>query len=513
MASGAKKQERIAGELETKPLEGLLVFLNQGQKNGILSLQQGPSQSKDFYFIKGLLVFAHSSIPSEQFPEYLATQGSITAEQKAELNALNEEAAGLSLIAPELKPLPKLKEHLHQYSINLLKNMFQWRKGSFEFKPLNGSSSKINIEGIAPEGIIYEGIKLHYDVERLAPKFEKIQARRLVLTPEFQKKMQQIPFVREELNLLKRIDGKLTVSELCVNQDLDLNSSLKLIWTLFSLRMIGMAQTAESRKAEEDKKKKEEEARLATLKKSLAPQKEADDLPKAAPVSPENLRKEIEDRMKVYEKQNYFEILGIDRKDKPAKIKKVYFNLAKRYHPDVLTSMGLSDLVASAGAIFAKMTQAHDTLTTDELRKEYEATLEVDPDVIAKVNEIVQAEVEFQKGEALLRNRSYDAAHRQFLKALELNDEEAEHYVYIGWSEFLKNKGDKAMAAAGARKKIAQGLAMRSNIDMAHVFLARIARALGEVPEAEKQFNKALTINPGNDAAESELRTLLKKGK
>ena len=93
-------------------------------------------------------------------------------------------------------------------------------------------------------------------------------------------------------------------------------------------------------------------------------------------------------------------------------------------------------------------------------------------------------------------------------KAFDLNAEEAEHYVYLGWAQFLTTKDDKKTAANNAKTMINKGLAMRANIDMAYIFLGRLAKAMDQTEEAEKHFNKALQINPNNDQAESELRVL-----
>jgi len=312
--------------------------------------------------------------------------------------------------------------------------------------------------------------------------------------------MDRMSFSDEEMEVIKKIHGHPTITEVSITEGINLSQALKLIWALFSLRMVGMVQT------EESKSRTEQASEPAKAVVSAKPQ--------AEPVKPLNaaeVRQEIEKRLEKFEDQNFFEILQVERKDSASKVRKAYLRMAKKFHPDVLSSLGLQDLLERGGSLFAKMTQAHDTLTKDAMRREYEASLDVDPDVVAKVNQIVEAEMEFQKGELLLKNRSYPAAHDKFSRAMELNPDEPEHFVYLAWSGFLKASGDKQRAAKEARDMIQKGLRMRANMDVAYLMLGRIARALKDMDLAQRQFNEALRINPANEEAESELRVMLRR--
>lgn len=64
---------------------------------------------------------------------------------------------------------------------------------------------------------------------------------------------------------------------------------------------------------------------------------------------------------------NYFEILGVKRDASEEEIKKAYYELAMRYHPDHLPP-GEREKLRSR---FIKITKAYDTLIDDKKRKEY----------------------------------------------------------------------------------------------------------------------------------------------
>lgn len=64
---------------------------------------------------------------------------------------------------------------------------------------------------------------------------------------------------------------------------------------------------------------------------------------------------------------DFYTTLGIDRSASPADIKKSYFQLAKKYHPDVNPS-------AEAKEKFAKINNAYETLSDEGKRRVYDQT-------------------------------------------------------------------------------------------------------------------------------------------
>ncbi|MBQ3791893.1 MAG: molecular chaperone DnaJ [Clostridia bacterium] len=66
------------------------------------------------------------------------------------------------------------------------------------------------------------------------------------------------------------------------------------------------------------------------------------------------------------EKRDYYEVLGVDRKADAASIKKAYFTLAKKYHPDVNPGD------AEAEKKFKEVNEAYAVLSDDEKRAKYD---------------------------------------------------------------------------------------------------------------------------------------------
>ena len=66
-------------------------------------------------------------------------------------------------------------------------------------------------------------------------------------------------------------------------------------------------------------------------------------------------------------KRNYYEILGVSRNSSAKDIKKAYYQLAKKYHPD--TNKG----DPNASKKFQEVSEAYEVLSDDTKRKEYDA--------------------------------------------------------------------------------------------------------------------------------------------
>lgn len=65
-------------------------------------------------------------------------------------------------------------------------------------------------------------------------------------------------------------------------------------------------------------------------------------------------------------KRDFYEVLGLRKGASKAEIKKSYFDLAKKFHPDVNKDKG-------ADAKFKEVTEAYECLENDEKRGAYDA--------------------------------------------------------------------------------------------------------------------------------------------
>lgn len=111
--------------------------------------------------------------------------------------------------------------------------------------------------------------------------------------------------------------------------------------------------------------------------------------------------------------KSHYEILGISNSAQQQEIKKAYFELAKKYHPDSGNEQELQK--------FNEITQAYKTLSDKELKKVYDLTLDAGLEIIkAKETEVasvspVEPTIHVQKRE-LFRDVELKEFHRNRLK-------------------------------------------------------------------------------------------------
>ena len=97
-------------------------------------------------------------------------------------------------------------------------------------------------------------------------------------------------------------------------------------------------------------------------------------------------------------------------------------------------SHSVPDLRDLAMRVFARMSEAHQVLTNDEQRKEYERLMReggAAPDEQEMVQRVLRAATSFQKAEVLARRSNYEEAEKFAALAVESDPEQAE---YLGVS-------------------------------------------------------------------------------
>ncbi len=86
-------------------------------------------------------------------------------------------------------------------------------------------------------------------------------------------------------------------------------------------------------------------------------------------------RAEIDSISARLESEDSYQLLGVARGATKEDIRAAYYRLAPRFHPDRHFRKKLGHYKQKIEGIFAKLTKAHDTLRSDELRRLYDATL------------------------------------------------------------------------------------------------------------------------------------------
>lgn len=228
----------------------------------------------------------------------------------------------------------------------------------------------------------------------------------------------------------------------------------------------------------------------------------------------EEILKEIEKHEEILKTGTFFDLLGVKRDDSAQIVKKAFFRLAKKFHPDTNPAFFVGEFRERAEIVFTRVGEAYNTLIDKKAREEYIFALDhnISKEDIERANKALEAEDTFLKAEVLFKKGDFRGAQTTLEEAIRLNPDEPEYFVYLGWCQFKSTHG---AALAGAKQTIQKSIDMglRDKIDMANYYLGMFAKVEGKpVEEQRKYFAAAVQANPSNSLAASELRHIEMRG-
>lgn len=467
--------KKTSGEIVPFLFPVLLHKLYMSKSTGRLRLQSG-NVIKEFQFKNGIPVFAKSNLIQETLGRVLLDTGLISKmDYEMSIRQMLKEKKRHGEVLLEMGLLPiNLKEALKIQLKQKLLNTFSWKSGTYYFVP--EKEIKIDIESeINPAEIILEGIKTQIDEEMcnsyLAEFFNSI-----VVEGKPNYSLKELGLSKEEEKFFLRIDGKKTLRELIDSSSMDKGFTKKLLIALLILGLIEIKNEKEEKALKNDDDKK--------------------------------LYHDLNTFLTELKTKNYFEVLGVPEKTTDESVKKSYFLLAKEYHPDRYYNKDKS-IRDTAEEIFTILTNAYNSLMTEELRKKYSESLKEKSQEkkLEDAQSLVNAEIQFQKGMVYYKSHDFVNAEECFKWAVKLNPNEAEYNGWLGWVLYKKQPGDSVVRKK-AEAAINHALEMNPKWDQGYLFLAYLARAEKNEEKAENYFHKALECNPNNQEALREVRLI-----
>lgn len=213
--------------------------------------------------------------------------------------------------------------------------------------------------------------------------------------------------------------------------------------------------------------------------------------------------------------ENHFEILEVHWDVGEPAMRKAYFALAQRLHPDcwVGSPLQVSDLAAD---VFARVNQAWEDLGDEGKRKIYTDRVihgikSEDELAMEKVRAILSAEDEFKAGQMMFHRGNLVKAHELFSAALSAVPEEAEFQAYYGYTLFKLNYGKDSDQAQVGIDMIKNAIDNHVKLDGGWVLMGLVYRSAGNHKRSVGAFRKALEMNGANVEAERELRRTMQE--
>ncbi len=226
-------------------------------------------------------------------------------------------------------------------------------------------------------------------------------------------------------------------------------------------------------------------------------------------------REEILSRAEAIDRQNYFEMLGLDIDATPDQASAAYLQLAKAWHPDRLPG-ALADVKDACARVFSHLSEANQTLTDPEKRGRYMQLLKeggATPESQAKIAAVIGAATDFQKAEIFLRRSDLAQAEAHCRKAVEADPEQAEYHAMLAWLEAQKPNMQSGSASEGLIDRLTKALEKNPRCERAYFYRGMLHKKLNHEVEAVRDFKRASALNPRNIDAQREVRIFeMRKG-
>ncbi|MEW5901635.1 MAG: DnaJ domain-containing protein, partial [Acidobacteriota bacterium] len=310
---------------------------------GQLIFKRGPVE-KHLFFLNGDLVHAKTNVPEERLGEILFKLGKISDEAHSQMERYVEpqQTIGKSLMNKGLTSQGNIDDGVAYQMKEITLGLFPFTDGSFSFEDQPSLAEKTFAARINVAYLIEDGI------------------RRMKLPPALQKTLERrLPFIKdmtlahllteEEKEMLARVKGNETGEALWRSLKYNPEFFWKSLYLFYCLNLIDFQDQEEIALQPEPEK----------IEETVRPGHEA----------------QLEEVRAFKEKlltSNYYQILGVTKASSEEDIKRAYFQLARKFHPDRFDRSMPAGERALIEDVFDKITKAYRTLTSRELRKGYD---------------------------------------------------------------------------------------------------------------------------------------------
>lgn len=499
------------GQLREQPLAELIREIYAKGLTGALRLQHEQARAV-VYFGAGQVIYATSNLRSHRFSEYLRKHGVVSAEQLTGVKpGASDLAVAAALVANGVLTPEALEAALGHQVAEVLRVALLWTDGAWVFDTRAHLGDPVRVK-LSTRSLLLESsrrIGLKFAQSRFADPQETIS-----LAPDVKDMNALSP---TEGFVLSRVDGPVRLSELVALSGLREPEALR---TIYGLLLCGFLE-------------RESWTDFLGEAPTQAPVNEPPTLKASVTHSTEdrgNGELELNNLFeRLSEATSHYRTLDVAETAAPEEIKRAYYVLARRFHPDRFHELAHTPLHGRIEAAFARITQAYEVLLDPDSRAAYDLKLNARQKVKSPhdsqrsaQNEtkggVVQssgrtdspsdqdlplAEKRFQEGLAAMEQGQLNLAVTCLSAAARLAPKQAPYRAHYG----------RALARHGKSHRLAESeIQAAIRLDSANVsyriMLAELYRELGFIVRAKGELDRVRTLDPENVAAAEMLKTL-----
>jgi curved DNA-binding protein CbpA/DNA-binding response OmpR family regulator len=493
----ADGESELHGSLARQPFARVLQRVYSARMSGALLLARDKTK-KIVNFDEGYPVSVRSNMLSECLGQILLEQRLISAETLEEsLRRMKEthQHQGEVLVAMgALSPYNLSRALMLQMEAKLLE-IFSWSSGDFMFKKeMSRQEAPMRLER-TPAALILEGIRRHYDAERIHSVLEPLSGNYLVPNPDPRRRLQDITSDANERRFIDGLDGTVKLEE-----------ALAISIDRARLLLVAMSEAGMIAASHAPPRGQKDETRRTP--------RPVDPGGKGMPPTGERSRDELVALLAVMRAQSHFQVLGVERDATPAEIADAYQALARDFHPD-LFRLRSDEVRDAARQIFERLEKAFEILRDNSSRRKYLAELERTPlpapakaeAAAGSESAATAAERVYFTGVSHLRARRYPQAAEAFGQATALAPKQASYRSALGWALYRQAPADTRAVAAGLAE-LRGAVECEPANPWVRISLGRFYAETGLPDDAIREFEAALGMSPGLADIEEEIRRL-----
>lgn len=511
------------GNLRINPLDELLVEIAQNALNGSLRMTNAALKIA-VYFDTGETVFAASNARQHRLYEILLQAGKITKERLAAIpDYANDLALKENLLKNNLLEKKEIERLFSRQIYEIVKTALAWREADWTFSPLVRVRSDIRFSVDTPNLLVEYARSL--PAEEIARKFKNPRESLRVKTPI----PPNVTLSPTECFVFSRFEKAASTIEeietLSGQSETETRRILYALWLggllvreiqnpAFSERKVSAMSSAQISLIKDDAPPVAQPA--IQFAKTKAAQTEA----KAGEAAPDGRQISAEEYLVRVEKAtNFYELFALAPNADAAEIKRSYFSLAKRFHPDLYHKETDANLLQRIQTAFSELARAYETLKSEGSREAYDLKVLKEFEEIKAVQkagmtpekfdlqkQCDQAAENFERGFGFLMNENYNAAVPHLACAVHFAKDNARYHAFYGKALSMD---DRQRHKAEAELQIAVKLDDKEA--EYRIMLTELYVQFGLFKRAESELKRLLTIYPNNREARTLLDSLWKK--
>lgn len=219
-------------------------------------------------------------------------------------------------------------------------------------------------------------------------------------------------------------------------------------------------------------------------------------------------REAIRARAAGIDRETYFSMLALSADADDDAIRAAYFGLAKQWHPDRLPA-DLADVRDATSKVFARLSEAFETLSSAEKRARYLEVLEGGggtPEEAAQIQQILDAAGDFQRAEVYLKKRDWAAAEAAARRAMLADPGQGDYAALHALVQIHKREGQPDASYADLVQQLDGAIEKSPRCERAYFARALVWKNIGRHDAALADFRMVVELNPKNLDAARELR-------